>query len=319
MYNAEMKKSFLNTIVNENSYKAYIRIFNAIENMEDGFGKDVCEMSVDEIISMLSLKTGAKANNAIQTISLLKSYVDWCIQNGKIVGENNLEKVDFKDLNQSKSMRNQYLKDEEDFEEMCREVYKINMYYNESVKKPEELMVRLLFHELELKEIILLKKTDVDYENKIIHSPIYPISYDVSDKELLLCDFCAKQNVALSSNGREEGICDNDYLIRSRTSGLRRGKSEKEPISIFKPRHAANDFCRVYNEETDTYRKVTQTKLIESHMLMRIHRSDNPIKFISTEIKKETRMRIPDIKENTLEQRIYRLKKLYNSWEEAFY
>ena len=89
MYNAEVKKSFLNTIVNENSYKTYVTIFNKIEEMESTFGKDVCEMSVDEIMTVLDLNTGTRFTNGIQMISMLKSYVDWCIQNGKIVGENN--------------------------------------------------------------------------------------------------------------------------------------------------------------------------------------------------------------------------------------
>ena len=86
MYNAEVKKSFLNTIVNENSYKTCMTIFNKIEEMESTFGKDICEMSVDEIMTVLDLNTGTRFTNGIQMISILKSYVDWCIQNGKIVG-----------------------------------------------------------------------------------------------------------------------------------------------------------------------------------------------------------------------------------------
>ena len=86
MYNDKMKKDFLNTLANENSYKAYIRIFQGIEDLESTFNKDICEMNTDEILTVFDLKTGAKAGNLIQTMSLLKSYVDWCLQNGKIVG-----------------------------------------------------------------------------------------------------------------------------------------------------------------------------------------------------------------------------------------
>ena len=175
MYNDKMKKDFLNTLANENSYKAYIRIFQGIEDLESTFNKDICEMNTDEILTVLDLKTGAKAGNLIQTMSLLKSYVDWCLQNGKIVGENNFEKIDFSEVNQSRSLLVQYLKDEEEFERMCSEVYKITSDYNDGVEKPNELLVRLMFLELEPEEIMNLKKTDVDYENMIIHSPLYPI------------------------------------------------------------------------------------------------------------------------------------------------
>lgn len=85
MYNDKMKKDFLNTLANENSYKAYIRIFQGIEDLESTFNKDICEMNTDEILTVLDLKTGAKAGNLIQTMSLLKSYVDWCLQMEKLL------------------------------------------------------------------------------------------------------------------------------------------------------------------------------------------------------------------------------------------
>ena len=87
MYNDELKKSYLGTIANDNSYKACLRVFRAVEDMEDRYDKDICEMNVDEILTVLDLKTGTRSTNIIQFMSLLRSYVDWCIQNGKIVYE----------------------------------------------------------------------------------------------------------------------------------------------------------------------------------------------------------------------------------------
>ena len=137
MYNAELKELFLGSIANENSYKAYLRIFKSIENMEIMFNKDICEMSVDDIITVLDLKTGTRSNTIIQTISLLKSYVDWCIQTGKVIGENNFEKISYKEIDQAQAILNKYLKDVEEFEEMCSIVYKRDAFYNETVRSEE--------------------------------------------------------------------------------------------------------------------------------------------------------------------------------------
>ena len=324
MYNDKMKKDFLNTLANENSYKAYIRIFQGIEDLESTFNKDICEMNTDEILTVLDLKTGAKAGNLIQTMSLLKSYVDWCLQNGKIVGENNFEKIDFSEVNQSRSLLAQYLKDEEEFEKMCSEVYKITSDYNDGVEKPNELLVRLMFLELEPEEIMNLKKTDVDYENMIIHSPLYPIDYHVSQKELLLCRFCAEQESvdyaeSERSKDKKERICDNEYLIRSRVSALRKGRSENATISTVRIMRTAREFYEKYYEESNIYKKLTQSKLAESHRLIRIHKSGTPMEYIDTIIRNEILVKEPNIKNTTMYSRLFNLKKLYETWEKAFY
>ena len=320
MYNAEMKESFLNTIENENSYKAYIRAFKLTEEIETFLSKDVCEMSVNDIMSLLDLKTGARKVTAIQTMSLLKTYVDWCLQNGKIVGENNFDKISYEKINQSRAIFEQYVKDEEEFDEMCKSVYKQTSDYIESIEKPKELIVRLAFLELSIDEIVVLKKTDIDYENGIIQSPLYPLQYHATKRILYLCEYCANQKIAAYKNrDYEEAICDNDYLIRSRASTMRKDKSEKDPIHIQRCSRAIKDFSTRYYEETEIYKKTTPKTLSDNHMLIRIRESSNPTKFIETEIKSEICKRNPDIKEAALKQRIYSIKKLYNTWRDVYY
>ena len=93
MYNSEQKQTFLNTITNDNSYRSFQRVFKAVQDMEEKFGKDICEMNVDELLTVLDFKTGVRITNTEQTMSLLRSYVDWCIQNGKTTSENNFDKI----------------------------------------------------------------------------------------------------------------------------------------------------------------------------------------------------------------------------------
>lgn len=321
MYNAEVKKSFLNTIVNENSYKTYVTVFNKIEEMESTFGKDICEMSVDEIMVVLDLNTGTRFTNGIQMISILKNYVDWCIQNGKIVGENNFEKIDYKEIDQSMSMKTSYLKDEQEFEDICAVIFKKDAYYCEGVQIPRELALRLCFYaEMDTKEIVLIKKEQVDFENKVILSPVYlGIKYPVDDKILKLCRFCIDMKVVENQRGFDEPVCDNKYLFRSRRCSLRYGKTEDTPMNSMFITRLITQLSRDYYESTDMYKEITQKKLADSHKFIRIHNSGNPEMYIKTVIKDEIIARKPDINKKSLNNQIFKLEKLYKSWVKALF
>lgn len=321
MYNAEVKKSFLNTIVNENSYKTCVTVFNKIEEMESTFGKDICEMSVDEIMVVLDLNTGTRFTNGIQMISILKSYVDWCIQNGKIVGENNFEKIDYKEIDQSMSMKTSYLKDEQEFEDICAVIFKKDAFYIEGVQIPRELALRLCFYaEMDTKEIVLIEKEQVDFENKVILSPVYPgVKHPVDDKILKLCRFCIDMKVVENQKGFDEPICDNKYLFRSRTCSLRYGKTEDMPMNSLFITRFISQLSKDYYEATDMYKDITQKKLADSHRFIRIHNSDNPEIYIKTVIKDEIIAEKPDINKRNLNNQIFKLEKLYKSWVKALF
>lgn len=325
MYNAEMKNAFLGTIANDNSYKAYVRIFNAVEDMETGFNKDVCEMNVDEIFTVLDLKTGTRSNNIIHVMSLLRTYIDWCIQNGKVVGENNLDKIDFKDIDQSRTIKLRYLKDEAEFEEMCSVVYKRDAFYNETSEMQKELIVRLCFLGLDNEEIVTLKKTDVDVENGILKSPLYPdIEYKVDRKIIDLCVYCIEQEefmYSAPSKGTEmryERLCNNDYVIRPRIGTLR-GKDEDSPMNVTNIPRRTNTFFKDYYEATEIYKELSPNRLRESGMLIQIHKSDNPEYFIDTAVKTEILLKNPKISQAKLKERIRNIKHLYSVWSNAFY
>ena len=291
--------------------------------MERNFGKDICEMSVEEILTTLDLNSGTRATSTTQTISLLRKYIDWCLKNGKIVGENNFEKIDFKNVNNSKAVENSYLKNEEEFEKMCSVVYKEDAFYNKSVAAQEELIVRLCFAEMSKQEIILIRKDQVDYENKIIHSPLYAgIQYPVSQRILELCEYCTNQKTVLRPRGvrraSEEKLCDNEYLLRARISALR-GKDEFAPINDLRVDRSVRTFLKTYYETTEVYKDCTSTKLSESHMLIRIHNSKNPEEFINTVIQSEIQTKKPNIKVGTFKNKIYQIKQLFKVWEKVFY
>lgn len=325
MYNDELKKSYLGTIANDNSYKACLRVFRAVEDMEIRYDKDICEMNVDEILTVLDLKTGTRSTSIIQFMSLLRSYVDWCIQNGKIVGENNFDKIDFKEIDHTNAIRGKYLKSVEEFEEICAVVYKRDAFYNETTDMAKELMIRLLFAGMENKEIVLLEKTGVDMENRILQSPVYPeIEYHVSQKVIDLCKYCINQEEVMysapskGSDDRMERMANNKYVIRPRISALR-GKSEDTPMNEANISRKAKDFFTDYYEATEIYKELTPNRIRESAIMIQIHNSENPDQFINTAIKTDIMLRNPGITSYRLNEKLKRIKETYAVWLAAFY
>lgn len=322
MYNSEQKTEFLDTILNDNSYKSFSRVFRTIEPMEDSFGKDICEMSVEEILVVLDLKTGTRLTGTENTMSLLRSYIDWCIQNGKTSSENNLDKIDATEIDKSRLFRSKYIKSPEELEEMIAIVFNRNFDYNSDVEEPKELCVRLCYEGFADEEIVLLKKTDVDYENGIIRSPIYDdIIYKVSNRIIELCKKCSEQESVsyLAKSGmRLERLCNNEYIIRQRIGSLR-GNPEDKPLNKTMVIRRIKEFSDKYVGETDIYKSLTAGKMRESSLYYQIHNAADKNRFIEESVKCDILTKNPELSTRQVSEKIRQIKKSFEIWEEVFY
>ncbi len=324
MYNAEQKQSFLNTIDKDNSYKSYRTAFNRTEKFEERFDKDVSDMSVEELKTLIDICGGTRFSGTNMFISLLKTYVDWCIQTGKTTSENNFDKIDRNDVNKTRIYLVRYLKDKTELEEMINVVFAHDFDYNEDVDIQRELVVRLAYEGLHEQEVCVLKKQDVDFENKIIHSPVYPdIFYIVDDKILEMINFCINQETIhrVTKNGVEkvEKLCQNDYVLRKRSGAIRESASEETPNTRPVVVKIINQFCVKYNDLTDSYKDLSFAKMRESRIFHDIYNSGNEEAYIMNEIKTDIAVRNPDIKVRALNDRLNELRKNYYTWKEAFY
>ena len=322
MYNSEQKQNFLNTITNDNSYRSFQRVFKAVQDMEEKFGKDICEMNVDELLTVLDFKTGVRITNTEQTMSLLRTYVDWCIQNGKTTSENNFDKISSSEVDKTRTCRAKYVKSPAEFEEMLSAVFGMNADYNETTEKPNELMVRLCYTGLENDEVVLLEKSNVDYEAKTIKSPLYDCVYHVSDKILALCRFCAEQDeiLLLAKFGmRKEKLCNNKYLLRNRVGALR-GKTEDSPLNKIVVSRKVKAFNDAYVESTGNYKAVSGDKLRESKMLYDIYESGETFDaYFNRVIMPDIKMRSPEYTDRKIQERRRILKGMYDLYKETFY
>lgn len=323
MYNAEQKTEFLNTIVNDNSYKAHARIFNSIEDIENRYGKDVCQMSLDEIITLVTLSTGGSKSTE-QSISLLRGYVNWCIKNGKIVGENNFDKLTFREIDKRQTYKIDYVKSPDEFERMVALVFADYHGYNETIDSQKELAVRLCYMGMECEEIVRIKKDDVDYEHKKINSPIYPnIVYEnVSDRILELCKYCSEQETATMNvyGGltREEPLCDNDYVFRKRIGTLRGSEGVNDPMKKVVVIRRVKEFSDTYSDLSGTYKRITAEKLRLSYQYYKCHMMADKQDY-REEFNRDERNRNDGISNQTLYNHWRKFITSQNSWENAFY
>lgn len=325
MYNTEQKNSFMNTIVNDNSYKSYQRIFKVIESIEQRFDKDICDMSVDELMIVMDMKTGTRKSSTDQFICLLKGYVDWCIKNGKsVTSENNIEKIIVTEIDKKSVFRSKYIKDPEELEEMISVVFEQGAFYNDGVDIPKELSIRLCYEGMEAEEIVNLKSTDIDFENNIIKSPIYSeIEYLVSDHIMSLCQFCIEQKEVTypTNNGRvrTEKLCENNYVLKQRIGTLR-GNSPDRPINAALIIRRVKEFCNIYSEATERYKNVTAGKMNESRLFHDIYLAGSDHKkYIQESVKCDILMRENNLSDRNLYERLRQIELSYLKWKETFY
>lgn len=321
MYNAARKEEYLWSFSNDNSRKSMQKIFNNVEELEEEYNKDLCDFSKGELFYFLEEKTGV--GDCGSSISLIRSYTNWCIDRGlALTYKNLLEEIKPSDIDKRKKFHTAYVGNSDEFEEMLSVVFEHDESYNASTENAKELIIRLAYLGLENEEITHLKKDMIDYENCLIQSPIYPdFEYLASDKIMSLCKYCTDQTVELynSKNGivRKERLCENEYMLRQRIGTLR-GNSEDRPINASIVIRRVQEFSKKYGVKTGIVKEITAEKLRESGLFHEIQEADDKDEYINNGIKTELLLKKPDISQRQLNERLRKIKKSYHTWAAAF-
>ncbi len=102
MYNEDLKKRFIEEKTKSESTKQYAyALFNSFESDERGWGADLCTRDTNDLESAVNKMVGLRRNSRWTTLSILKEYVRFCIDE-QVPGAcdamlhvevNNLEKV----------------------------------------------------------------------------------------------------------------------------------------------------------------------------------------------------------------------------------
>ena len=166
MYNEEIKRKFLEWY-DPNNTKAGEpeRYLQKLEVFEKSLGKDASQMSFEEAQQVvLALKVG-QVSTLRKILSTYRRYSEWCDSYGAFPNvADGFIKLKTKDVDLSKSADGELFKDEDDFFGTLKQMYS----FDEGVADVPYLA--LIWAGMKPKEVIELKDSEVDIENRIIYN-----------------------------------------------------------------------------------------------------------------------------------------------------
>lgn len=79
MLNEQRKIDFVTAVYKDGAPRAdALRVLKRAGTIEDRLGKDICDMSKDEVTDVLSEVCGVRTKSKYQRISVIQSYIRWC-------------------------------------------------------------------------------------------------------------------------------------------------------------------------------------------------------------------------------------------------
>lgn len=322
MFNAKQKDQFLHMIDKENTYNAYVVIFNKCENIEAAFGKDIADMTLTEIRNLLDICSGKSAQSASNFRSMLSTYVDWCIRNGKsVMTENNVSKISSTSIEKQRSYKSAYVGSDKEMFEVIRGAFPDSeMIATQGITSIRRSIILLFYIGMESKEIILLKKDDIDYENGIIHSPVYDNVIYKAGEELLyylrVCSDLDEIEYSVGQRKKPEALYMNEYVYRSRV-GKGRPSDYSGTVSNSFIWKRCEELNIGYAEATGIYKKLTPSTIAESKRFIDYRAASNKEEFLNNY---KVELSIKTTKNaRQLYMSILTFKKDYQAWEKAFH
>lgn len=175
MFNSQQKEKFIdytlnNSIGNNEKLREtdWVNFFNRLEDIEKTIEKDFAEFDYSEMMNLLPLVLRKKVSYQRQVLSLLRTYLNWCIENEcSKDSENRLIGITPDDIDFSKSYSMCMVKDEQQLSEYLDKIFRdIKEDSNDNMYR---LMCHLIFNGIERDLLFDLKLNQINLENQCIH------------------------------------------------------------------------------------------------------------------------------------------------------
>ena len=116
LYNVDRKLQYINSIANENTQLSTDYFLRSCSEVEEMFGKDLCDFSYMEYVILFERKKFISTATFTTNKSHIKGYVEWCISNNFITSDRlvEVERLQIEDLNSSFKIKTEMFKDEDD-------------------------------------------------------------------------------------------------------------------------------------------------------------------------------------------------------------
>lgn len=230
-YNGEIKIDYLNTIQNDETRKLYAYPFITAKKTEELFGKDMYDMSIDELAEVMKSLSVSSANTAYNHAVKFEQYIDWAYENGHV--ESNLNPLsNVNKLEWSKQFVAKYKQTAFTRKELLEKLEDLINYGDRAV-------LLALFEGISgegFSEILNLRTKDLKEDNGKYFAKLYQKdgssrTIEISEK---LYDYLYKTDKAeeyISKNGNTTSdrqstskLLESEFIFKKTTRGKQEGK-----------------------------------------------------------------------------------------------
>lgn len=189
MYNENVKREYLKSKENPLPYEY---VFEAISKYEEEWQADICTRSEEDIQMIIDDIVGLRAISKVR-VSILKDYVQWCIENGIPGACNGMLTVN--KLGVSKILS-----------QMVSSPSHLQKYLN-SLFVPEgsctvdciyRCYLWLAYGGMSESDIMLVKTTDVDFDNMVVR--FNGVEYPIYQEAYITLKICAESRIFIYIN-----------------------------------------------------------------------------------------------------------------------
>lgn len=161
MYNEGRKLRF---IEEANRSKAYAKsVFHNMSCVEEELGKDLCEISVEELQPVVNARLGVRSRSVEAGLSILRDYEKWCLEQGyPVCGGIGLLKADM-----ASKMRRMMVASPQHLEKILNDAF--DPVQDETVDCLYRCYLWMAFSGFSEEEALSVRVSDVDFPSMMIH------------------------------------------------------------------------------------------------------------------------------------------------------
>lgn len=266
----EYKMSVANSKDIDNTRKTYLKSLNDMSKVEADYQVDFCDADYNTLTMMIPDLIMGKHSYRDNTFSIVKSYIEWCVLNGKSRNsENLLDLISLDEIDLSFSYKKIYVKDFDALCDYCDIVF--NSVSSGTVDIMYRLMVYLLYYGVKKEDLTNIKISDFDKENDCLLYNNKSISLD--DRVVNLINICINTDFFVVGNlntdtDRKYIKTESGYLI-SLISKTRIPKNIIQSLNV-RITKANND----YKSATKKIIKYTSSNIFYSGMMERVYEKE---------------------------------------------
>jgi site-specific recombinase XerD len=247
MYNEEAKNEFLEQKhFSPITKKSYQRIFLNSYRMENALNKDLADFNLDEISEVLTSLNPLTPSASRSNISVIYNYITWAMERGYRTVPSNINPLETvkhdKEFIQKFTDKNVVIYISKD------ELDQLTDPNTGCVNAQDGVLFSLLFDGLSVHEICNLKKSDVDFKNRILHLtddkghkrelkiPEWSNSLELIQEAIEETEYKKRNNeaVILSNQTNVTMLVENDYVVRVGKTKNRDASGAVQPSVIYR-------------------------------------------------------------------------------------